>query len=98
MIMERVLLACPLLMASYKPTFWATNPHVQTLVSVLRQLSIRANFRRHLLPAPDGCAKGALVASFYNPAAMRTASMQDYVCELCTNKCLVYPTRRGLGS
>ena len=75
--MERVLLACPLLMASYKPTFWATNPHVQTLVSVLRQLSIRANFRRHLLPAPDGCAESALVASLCNLAAMSTASMQD---------------------
>ncbi|KAK9843809.1 hypothetical protein WJX81_007172 [Elliptochloris bilobata] len=57
-MMVRVLRACPLLQEPYRPTFWATNPHVQTMMSVLRKLSIRANFRRHLLPAPDGGTVG----------------------------------------
>ena len=61
-LMERVLRACPLLREPYRPTFWATNPHVQTMMSVLRKLSIRANFRRHLLPAPDGGTVGAPAA------------------------------------
>ena len=61
-LMERVLRACPLLREPYRPTFWATNPHVQTMMSVLRKLSIRANFRRHLLPAPDGGTVGASAA------------------------------------
>ena len=60
--MERMLRACPLLREPYRPTFWATNPHVQTMMSVLRKLSIRANFRRHLLPAPDGGTVGAPAA------------------------------------
>lgn len=71
-LMERVLRACPLLREPYRPTFWATNPHVQTMMSVLRKLSIRANFRRHLLPAPDGGTVGAPAAR--GQRALRTAA------------------------
>ena len=59
-IAQQVLAACPLLSAPYRPTFWACNPHVQTLLSVLRKLTLRAAYRRHLLPAPDGCVLSRL--------------------------------------
>ena len=78
-LMERVLRACPLLREPYRPTFWATNPHVQTMMSVLRKLSIRANFRRHLLPAPDGGTVGAPAAEVSALCAQQQPQAEHFV-------------------
>ncbi|KAL3157532.1 hypothetical protein ABBQ32_011990 [Trebouxia sp. C0010 RCD-2024] len=61
---ELVLNHCTLLRKKYRPTIWAVNPHIQTVLSALRTLTCRAMYDRQPISTTDG---GTVALDWFQP-------------------------------
>lgn len=55
---DAVLPHCPSLLKPYRPTPWALNTHLQTMVGLMRRVSISGHYRRQIFLASDGATLG----------------------------------------
>ncbi|GFR40790.1 hypothetical protein Agub_g1406, partial [Astrephomene gubernaculifera] len=55
---DKVLPHCSTLLRPFKPTPWAANCHSQTLLGLLRTITMRDNYRRQLILTTDGATLG----------------------------------------